>query len=231
MRNARGRTALGAKRINDAPSLQTDRWMFGSTLALCLIGAVMVFSASAVTAREEYGNGYYFLLRQLLWLALGLAGMFWLMNMDYRKLRQPRVIFTALSVTLVLLLAVFFLDRSHATHRWIRLGPLSLQPSELAKLVVIFYLAWFLEMRRGRAASASTTVKHTMLPAIGPVLLMVGLVVHEPDLGTAWMIFFIAAVMLFVAGLSYKYIVGAAIAALPLIYLADRARVVSPTSA
>ena len=85
-----------------------------STLALCLIGAVMVFSASAVTAREEYGNGYTFLMRQLLWIAIGIAGMFWLMNTDYRKLRQPRVIFTALSVTLVLLIAVFFLDRSHA---------------------------------------------------------------------------------------------------------------------
>ncbi|MGA2720631.1 MAG: FtsW/RodA/SpoVE family cell cycle protein, partial [Candidatus Acidiferrales bacterium] len=96
-------------------SLQPDRKMFGVTLALCLIGAVMVFSASAVTAREEYGNGYTFLLRQALWLALGIAGMFGLMNMDYRKLRQPGVIFTALSVTLVLLIAVFFLDRSHAT--------------------------------------------------------------------------------------------------------------------
>ena len=132
-------------------SLQPDRKMFGVTLALCLIGAVMVFSASAVTAREEYGNGYTFLLRQVLWLAIGIAGMFALMNMDYRKLRQPRVIFTALSVTLVLLIAVFFLDRSHATHRWIRLGPLSLQPSELAKLAVIFYLAWFIEIRQEAA--------------------------------------------------------------------------------
>ena len=129
-------------------SLQPDRQLFGVTLALCLIGAVMVFSASAMTAREEYGNGYYFLMRQLVWIAIGIAGMFALMNTDYRKLRQPRVIFTALSVTLLLLIAVFFLDRSHATHRWMRLGPLSLQPSELAKLVVIFYLAWFLGSRR-----------------------------------------------------------------------------------
>ena len=102
-------------------SLQPDRQLFGTTLALCLIGAVMVFSASAVTAREEYGNGYTFLIRQLLWVAIGLAGMFKLMNTDYRNLRQPRVIFTALSVTLMLLIAVFFLDRSHATHRWARL--------------------------------------------------------------------------------------------------------------
>ena len=58
-------------------SLQPDRKLFGVTLALCLIGAVMVFSASAVTAREEYGNGYTFLLRQVLWIALGIAGMFW----------------------------------------------------------------------------------------------------------------------------------------------------------
>src|SRR5271169_941260 len=128
--------------------LETDRWLFLTTLVLCLVGAIMVFSASAVTAREEYGNGYTFLLRQLLWIVIGMGGMFWLMNTDYRKLRQPRVIFTALSVTLVLLIAVFFLDRSHATHRWVRLGPLSFQPSELAKLVVIVYLAWFLADRR-----------------------------------------------------------------------------------
>ena len=120
--------------------------MFGVTLALCLIGAVMVFSASAVTAREQYGNGYYFLLRQALWLAIGIAGMFALMNLDYRKLRQPRVVFTVLSLTLLMLIAVFFLDRSHATHRWIRIGPLSLQPSEIAKLAIIFYLAWFIEI-------------------------------------------------------------------------------------
>ncbi|MGC2333990.1 MAG: FtsW/RodA/SpoVE family cell cycle protein, partial [Candidatus Acidiferrales bacterium] len=128
-------------------SLQPDRKLFGVTLALCLIGAVMVFSASAVMARDEYGNAYYFLLRQAVWIAFGIAGMFWLMNTDYRKLRQPRVIFTALGVTFLLLIAVFFLDRSHGVHRWIKLGPLNLQPSEFAKLAVIFYLAWFLELR------------------------------------------------------------------------------------
>ena len=92
-------------------------------------------------------------MRQALWLAIGIAGMFALMNLDYRKLRQPRVIFTVLSLTLLMLIAVFFLDRSHATHRWIRIGPLSLQPSEIAKLVVIFYLAWFIELRRNKRSS------------------------------------------------------------------------------
>jgi cell division protein FtsW len=201
-------------------SLQHDRQLFGVTLALCLIGAVMVFSASALTLRQEGGNGYAFLLRQLLWVAMGIAGMFWLMKTDYRKLRQPRVIFTALSVTLVLLLAVFFLDRSHATHRWVRMGPLSLQPSELAKLVMIFYLAWFLELRREPRGAGVNNFRQTLLPALGTVLLMVALVYKEPDMGTACMIFFIAAVMLYIAGLSYRYIIGAGLAAIPLIYIA-----------
>jgi cell division protein FtsW len=201
-------------------SLQPDRRLFGVTLALCLIGAVMVFSASAMIAREQYGNAYYFLLRQLVWLALGIAGMFWLMNTDYRKLRQPRVIFTGLAVTMVLLIAVFFLDRSHATHRWIRLGPLSLQPSELAKLLVIFYLAWFLEIRRPPRGAGINNLPRTLLPALGTVLLMVALVYKEPDLGTACMIFFIAAVMLFIAGLSWRYIMAATLAVVPVVYIA-----------
>jgi cell division protein FtsW len=200
-------------------SLQPDRKMFGVTLTLCLIGAVMVFSASAVTAREEYGHGYTFLLRQVMWLALGIAGMFGLMNMDYRKLRQPRVIFTALSVTLVMLIAVFFLDRSHATHRWIRMGPLSVQPSELAKLAVIFYLAWFIDIRRKPRGVGINDPLRSIAPVIGMLLLVVGLVVAEPDMGTACMISLIAFVMLFVSGLSLRYAAGAIMAALPIAYL------------
>jgi cell division protein FtsW len=199
--------------------LETDRWMFGSTVTLCLIGAVMVFSASAVMARDQYGNGSYFLLRQLLWLALGLAGMMAVMNLDYRKLHRPEVIFTALFIVLGMLVGAFFLDTSHATHRWIRLGPVNLQPSELAKLAVILYLAWFLEMRRRVDGSGMNDWKHTILPALGPVLLLVGLVVIEPDLGTAVEIFIIAVTMLYVAGLDGKYIVGAGLAAIPIIYL------------
>jgi len=200
-------------------TLQPDRNLFGATMGLCLVGAVMVFSASAVTARETYNNAYIFLIRQFLYIALGIAGMFWLMNFDYRKLRQPRVIFTGLAVTLVLLAAVFFLDRSHATHRWLRFGPFSLQPSEMAKLVVILYLAWFLEIRRAPRNFGVNDPLHTLAPALGAVLLMVGLVLAEPDMGTACMISFIALVMLFVSGLSLRYMGGAALAVLPAIYL------------
>jgi cell division protein FtsW len=211
-------------------TLQPDRQLLGVTLALCFIGAVMVFSASAMTATEEFGNAYIFLIRQLVCIAIGIGGMYWLMNADYRKLRQPRVIFTGLAVTFVLLLAVFFLDRSHATHRWFRLGPFSFQPSEMAKLVLIIYLAWFLETRRaprnlgsgrgiGRGASGVNDPLRTLAPALGTVLLMAALVVKEPDMGTAFMIVLIAMAMLFVAGLSLRYIAGTVLAAIPVIYL------------
>src|SRR6202140_1008061 len=194
--------------------METDRWLFLVTVALCLLGAVMVFSASAVTAREQYGNGYHFLLRQLLWLALGLAGMFAMMQTDYRRLREPKFVFGFLGVVLLMLAGIFLLDKSHATHRWIRIGPASLQPSELAKLAVIFYLAWFLEMRRRPEGYGMNDWKHTIIPAIIPVLVLVGLVVLEPDLGTAVEIFIIAVAMLYVGGPDGKYITRAGPAAL-----------------
>ncbi len=200
-------------------SVQPDKKLFGVTLALCLIGVVMVFSASAMTASEQFGAGYIFLLRQLIYLVLGIAGMFWLMNADYRKLRQPRVVFTGLALSFVLLVGVFFLDRSHQTHRWFRMGPFSFQPSEMAKLALIIFLAWFLELRRLPRNFGVNDPLHSLAPALGTTLVMAALVVKEPDMGTAFMIVLIAMVMLFVAGLSYRYIAGTVLAAIPTIYL------------
>jgi cell division protein FtsW len=202
-------------------SLQHDRKLFGVTLALCLIGIVMVFSASAVTARQMYGNGYVFLERQLVFLVIGLFGMIRLMNFDYRRLRQPRIIYPSMALILIMLIGVLFLDRTHATHRWIHAGPISLQPSEFAKLVVILYLAWFLElrMRPGSANAGVNDWKHSLLPALGPILVMLALILREPDLGTSCMIFLVALAMLFEAGLSLKYIGGLAALSVPAIWL------------
>jgi len=199
-------------------TLQIDRRLFVVTVGLCLVGAVMVFSSSAVVAREQYHNGYWFLIRQLVWLVFGLAGMYALMNMDYKKLRQPKVIFTGLGLAFLMLLGVFFLDRTHQTHRWIRMGPLGIQPSELAKLVVILYLAWFLEMRRRRREYEINDVMNTLAPALGPVLLLAGLVIAEPDLGTALMILLVALVLFYVSGLSMRYLGYVAVGALPFFY-------------
>ena len=189
---------------------------------LCLFGAVMILSASAVTAEQQYGHSYIFLLRQAAWLLLGLSGMFVLMRTDYRKLREPAVIYPVVCLVLLMLVGVFFLDKSHATHRWIKIGPVNIQPSELAKLAVILYLAWFLDQKR-RCKAAMEFCKEdffqTILPAAGPILICVVLVLLQPDLGTAIEIVLVAAAILYVAGLSWKWIAAGAAAAIPALYL------------
>jgi cell division protein FtsW len=202
--------------------LENDRWLFGVTLALCLLGTVMVFSASAVTAEHQYGRSYIFLLRQAVWLVIGLAGMFALMRMDYRRLREPAVVFPTIGVVLLLLVGTLFLDKSHATHRWIRFGPVGIQPSELAKLAVILHLAWFLDLKRRHRLGMEFCKKdflQTILPAAGPVFLCAGLVLLQPDLGTSVDILMVATAVLCVAGLSWKWIVAGAATALPVLYL------------
>jgi cell division protein FtsW len=202
--------------------LENDRWLFGVTLALCLFGAVMILSASAVTAEQQYGHSYIFLVRQAAWLLLGLSGMFVLMRTDYRKLREPAVIYPVVCVVLLMLVGTFFLDKSHATHRWIKFGPVNIQPSELAKLAVILYLAWFLDLkRRGKAGMefCKEDFLQTILPAAGPILICVVLVLLQPDLGTAIDIVFVATAILYVAGLSWKWIAVGATAATPVLYL------------
>jgi cell division protein FtsW len=202
--------------------LENDRWLFGVTLALCLLGTVMIFSASAVTAEHQYGRSYIFLLRQAAWLVIGLGGMFALMRTDYRRLREPTVVFPTVCLVLLMLVGAFFLDKSHATHRWIRFGPIGIQPSELAKLAVILHLAWFLDLKR-RAGVAMKFCKkdflHTILPSAGPVFLCVGLVLLQPDLGTSVEILIVATAVLFIAGLSWKWIAAGSAAALPVLYL------------
>jgi cell division protein FtsW len=199
----------------------TDRWLFGVTLVLCLLGAVMIYSASAVTAQQQYAHSYYFLARQAVWLVLGLLGMFALMKLDYHRLREPAVVYSALCLVVVMLVGTFFLDKSHATHRWIRFGPVHIQPSELAKLAVILYLAWFLNLRR-RTPTSLEFRKHdllqTILPAVAPILVCVGLILAQPDLGTSVDIVLIMMAILFVAGLSWKWVAVGAGAALPALF-------------
>jgi cell division protein FtsW len=202
--------------------LESDRWLFVVTLVLCLFGAVMILSASAVTAENQYGRSYIFLLRQAAWLVIGLFGMFVLMRTDYRKLREPAVVYPVVCAVLLMLVGTLFLDKSHATHRWIKLGPVNIQPSELAKLAVILYLAWFLDLkRRGKAAMefCKEDFLQTILPAAGPVLVCVLLILVEPDLGTSIDIVLVATAILFVAGLSWKWLAVGAAAALPALYL------------
>ena len=164
-----------------AKRVSVDKVLFIVTLLLVFTGLVMVFSASAVMAQERYGSPYTFLVKQLVWGLAGVLAMVGLMNLDYRRLKIPAVVFSMLAVTTLLLVTAFFLDRSHHTHRWIRLGWFSMEPSELAKPTLILYLAWFL----GTRLKSIDDWRHTLLPALAPTLVLGSLIALQPDLGTA----------------------------------------------
>jgi cell division protein FtsW len=200
-----------------AKRVSVDRWLFTVTMLLGFVGLVMVFSASAVMARERFGSPYAFLLKQLIWASAGLVAMVITMRLDYRRYRHPALVFSFMGLTTLLLISVFFLDRSHNTHRWIHAGGFSFQPSELAKPALILFLAYFLESRsRAVPASGSSSMlrsmpsflddwRNTLLPAATPVAALLGLIVLQPDLGTAIACAGVAACIFYVAGLRLRY--------------------------
>src|SRR5450432_489114 len=199
-----------------AKRVSVDGWLFTVTLILVFLGLVMVFSASAVMAKERYGSGYYFLLRQVGWAAGGLLAMVVAMKVDYRRYKHPGVVFSVLGLTTLMLISVFFLDRAHNTHRWIHFSGFSFQPSEVAKVAVILFLAFFLESR----INSMNDWRNTLLPAILPPVMFLGLIVFQPDLGTAIACAAITASMLFVAGLDLRWLgYGALASLLPLYFL------------
>jgi len=174
----------------------------------------MVFSASAVMAQERFGSPYAFLGKQALWALLGVIAMVVLMRIDYRRYNSKKFLYPAMGLTLALLLAVFVVPGSHATHRWIRFGGFfTFQPSEIAKPVLAIYLAWVLHDR----LNAMRDWRHTLLPAALPALLFIGLIVKQPDLGTAIVLFAMTVLTLLLAGMQWRYVLGIFAAVAPVL--------------
>lgn len=196
-----------------ARKLKSDWVLFLTTVGLVCLSIVMVWSASAVVAMERLQQPYYFLTKQLLWAALGLAVMSAAMGVDYRHYRDPRFIWTCLGIVGLCLLAVLFSAPVNNARRWFSVGGLGIQPSELAKLTAIFFIAWMLERRMHRI----NDVGYSLLPVALVIGGLVVLILLEPDFGTSMSLAFIAAVMVFGAGLSYLYIAIAGLAFTPII--------------
>src|SRR5205807_4046363 len=134
---------------------------------------------------------------------------------DYRRLKHPAIVFSLLGGTMLMLISVFFLDRAHGTHRWIHFGSFSFQPSEVAKPALILFLAYFLESR----TKTMDDWRNTLLPAVAPTLLFLGLIVFQPDLGTAIACAAITVSILFIAGMRMRYFGYAFLAAIPALYI------------
>jgi cell division protein FtsW len=136
------------------------------------------------------------------------------MHVDYRLLRRPAVVYGGLGTVLVLLVAVLFAPELNATRRWLFIGGMSIQPSELAKLALVPFLAYQLERKE-----ADVNRLELLVPAAGVTGLLAALVVLEPDLGTALLLATTAFAMLFLAGLSWRYVAAVAAVAAPAVWL------------
>jgi cell division protein FtsW len=196
-----------------ARKLKSDRVLFFTTAVLVGLSIVMVYSASAVVGLEQYGSPTLFLVKQGMWAVIGLAMLWVAMRVDYHHYREPAFIWLALGAVTAALLAVLFMPSVNGAHRWFSLGGLGMQPSELAKLVAIVFIAAILERRMSRI----NEVRYALAPIAIVVLGLVALILLEPDLGTSMALVSIAAVMVFAAGLNYAYIVGAALVAAPVV--------------
>lgn len=174
---------------------QPDYWFITVILCLVMFGTVMVFSASFAIGLEE-GNGYYYLTRQALWLIIGLAGMLLTYNIDYHHWRRFSLV--ALIAVMVLLVAVMVVPggAAYGARRWIPLGPLAFQPSEIAKPVLIIYLANWL----GQKGEKVKRWDYGLIPFAAVLGAMVFLLMREPDLGTSILLAVIGVSMFLVAG-------------------------------
>ena len=198
-----------------ARKLQSDKWLFLATLALICASVVMVYSASALVALERFQQPYLFVTRQMMWAAVGIAVLSIVMRIDYRAYRNDKMIWVLLSVVGVMLVGVLFSRPINGTRRWFGVGGFGIQPSELAKMAAILFTALMLERRRARI----NELQYSLLPIALIVGGLVTLILLEPDFGTAVSLIAVIGVMVFAAGISYRYLLGAALLALPALYV------------
>jgi cell division protein FtsW len=205
-----------------------DRWLAVTTGLLVFLGLFMVGSSSHYLAMSLGQSPYHYLLRHSIYVVLGALALFATMRLPYRKLDDRRLVLCLVAVTLAALVAVLAMPAAGGARRWFPMGIASVQPSEIAKLVIILLLAYLLSHREERVNELRTVPA----PCLAVTGVMAALIAIEPDLGSALMVAVLMGVMLFVAGLRWSYIgavagagaVGIAVAVLAEPYRIERIR-------
>ena len=197
-----------------AKKLAFDRVLFTVVVLLVGLGLVMVYSASGVVGGyTDYGLNRIF-LKQMLAVAVGVLAMLAVMHVDYRRLKSRTVVYGLLGLAVGLLVAALFAPPINGTRRWILAGGLSFQPSELAKLVLVVYLAYLAERHAEREGD-----RDLLLPASFVTGLMAVLILLEPDLGTTLVVLATSGLVLFLAGLRWRCFLGGAAVVAPMIWI------------
>ena len=205
----------GFRTIAGRPRRRTpDFLLFFATTALVAIGLVMVYSSSSVKAEFTYGRSAYFLQQQLIWALLGMGAMAVMMNFDYWRLSNlawPVVVATFLSLIVVIIPGLGVI--SHGASRRIGIGNLGFQPSEAAKLGVVLFMAYILS----RDPERIKNFWRGLVPSLLLLGISFGLILKQPDLGTAVSLAGTVITMIFIAGAQMKHLVGLALSAVPIL--------------
>ena len=193
-----------------------DQGLITIILALLGFGLIMVFSASTPVSRELHGSQTAIFTRQLIAMVLGMVALLVTMKIDYHLYQRRTVIFLLLGLSVLLLGFLLLTPGSvQGARRWVRLGPLNFQPSELAKLAVIIFTSCYLVWKKEHLNSLS----RGLLPYLAVVGTVILLVLCGPDLGTALCITLTAGFLMFVGGVRYRYFLALAAPVLPALYL------------
>jgi cell division protein FtsW len=183
-------------------------------MILALVGLVMVFSASAIVAGNRFQDPGFFLKRQIVWLAFGLVLMQLASRIDYtlwKKLSIPML--ACMLLLLALVLVPSFGVSAKGARRWLRIGPLSVQPAEMVKLVAVIFMAAYLT----RKGDKITQFRDGLLPALIVIGLLGGLVLLEPDLGTVLVLGLVTVGMCFLAGARISHLLALGLCAIPIV--------------
>jgi cell division protein FtsW len=193
-----------------------DHLLLVVTLTLALMGLVMVFSASAIVAGNRFQDPEFFLKRQVAWLGFGLLLMHLSSRLDYpiwKKLSIPILI--GMAVLLVMVLIPSLGVAAKGARRWLRVGPISIQPAEMVKLVTVIYLAAYL----AKKADKLVWFRRGVLPVLIVVGVLSGLVLLEPDLGTVVVMGSVTVSLLFLAGTRITHLAGLGLCAIPIMFV------------
>ncbi len=186
--------------------IRTDWFLFGIVAMLSLFGAAMVYSASAMIALRESQSQFTYFYKQFAFTLAGLAIMFVVSRIDYRRYQSQWFVYGFLALTVLMLVAVFGFPSINGARRWIRFGGFSFQPSEMAKIALPVFLAFFL----ARHEKTMGEIKSTVIPCVAALALLTGLVFLEPDLGTVIVLCAIFSAVYFAAGAKLMHIASVA---------------------
>lgn len=182
---------------------KADESLLLAYLLIVVVGIVMVYSTSSMLAESRFGSHLHFLKNQLIWALLSFVVIYFIQRIDFSR----HAVFSApaLLVSIILLALVFLMPERNGSHRWLMLGPLTVQPSEMFKLAMIFYLAFSLSNPRRNIAK----VKQLIIPYVPLIGIGLVLILLEPDLGTTVVVFATALGMFFLAGARIKHLAAA----------------------